>query len=325
MPHPSVPGDFVYFFHPRADTGQFPVIFFCQGIGESSPGSYGALIRHIVSKGFSVIYPSYAVLAASVAPAIAYSMLWDAIHASLSVPSWKSRMDTTRIGFVGHSYGGGAVPSIARTVLTKWHWGARGAFLHVMAPWYSYNISHKDLAAFPKNAYMVVEVFADDAVNDHRMAKDIFCTIGIPASHKAYITLYSDSANGFSLKADHNVPLGRTNGSNVDALDSWGVYRVFDALAGLAFDKDQDARQLLMENGERLLAMGEWFNGTPVMCMSVTKSPDVFRPQSFYRNFWAHAMNPRAGLFGAATPLDLVLLTPETVWNYYQHLIGKTD
>ena len=100
--------------------------------------------------------------------------------------------------------------------------------------------------------------------------------------------------------------------------------RIFDALADCALERNEEARSLLLEKGERLLPMGTWFDGTPVFCLSTTKSPVIFRPQSFYRNFWAHAMNPRARFTSVGDLLEYALLTPVTLWNYYQHLIAKT-
>jgi hypothetical protein len=319
--HPEYDNAFVYFFRPENIVEQCPVIFFCHGIGETNPRAYEALIHHIVSRGQTVIYSPYPAKTAIMNPRAAYSIMWQGFAAAMS--SWDRYIDRSRIGFVGHSYGGGAVPAMAHKALVERKWGEKGAFLFIMAPWYSYDISKKQPASFPRHAAMVVTVFADDNSNDHRMAKDLYCSLGIPDSLKSYATLYSDSINGRSLKADHNVPLGRQNGDGVDALDIYGIYRQLDALADFAFVHSQGALREAVGVGAELREMGAWRDGTPVINMTMTKEPEIFRPQSYYRNFWSHAMNPRFRYVDLGEIFTFAWYTPRTLWHYYEHLFGK--
>ncbi len=319
--HPGMADNFVYFFRPRNFFEKCPIVFFCHGIGENNPQAYGALITHIVSRGIAVVYSTYPSGLAVVSPQTAYAIMWEGFTAA--VKSWGCYIDLARIGFLGHSYGGGAVPALAYKALVEKKWGKKGALFYIMAPWYSYNISQKQLASFPGNAVMIMEVFAEDKINDHRMAKDIFCAISIPDSRKTFVTLYSDSGQGAALIADHNVPLGKNNGEGVDALDFYGIYRQFDALSDFSFANNKDALGEAVGTGSELRNMGNWRNGKPVMDMSMTKNPEIFRDQSYYLNFWSHAINPRFRYINIGGPFIFAWFTPRTLWHYYLHLFGK--
>jgi dienelactone hydrolase len=284
----------VYFFHPCFEQKPLPVIFFCHGIGAEDPQVYMQLLKHIVSWGYSVLYSPYEKSSAFGSPGDGYSAMWSGFTAGMR--KWSAYIDTTRIGFVGHSFGGGAVPALAWKALCEKHWGGRGAFMYIMAPWYSYDISQKQLEQFPKSVALIMETFEDDRINDPRMAIDIFKSIAIPDSLKNFITLKSDTCEGEVLIADHSVPEGvYPFGWNVNALDYSGVYRLVNSLAALTFENDPAAKNIALGNGSPSQRyMGAWQNGRPLRELGSSRSPQLTAPQSAYANFWTHAANPRA-------------------------------
>ena len=294
IPAPQWKEHEVYFFHPRFDGKPRPILFFCHGIGAEDPQVYMQLFKHLVSWGYPVVYAPYNKSSAIGSPIEAYSMMWSGFNAG--VRKWAANIDTARIGIIGHSFGGGAVPSLTWKMLNEKHWGNRGAFMYIMAPWYSYDITQKQLEQFPQSVALIMEVFDNDMTNDPRMAIDIFKSIAIPGSQKDFITLISDTCEGKALVADHGVPEGTYPfGWNVNALDYYGVYRMVHALAALTLDNDQSAREIALGDGcpaQRF--MGAWWNGKPVAELVSCDTPHISDPQSAYLNFWTHAANPRA-------------------------------
>lgn len=90
--------------HP-ADT--LALVVFVHGYGGINPLNYGAWLRHLVEEGAAVVYPRYQrnlwrprskKFAANVAEAVRAGRAW---AATLAQP-----VDTSRVVYVGHSYGG---------------------------------------------------------------------------------------------------------------------------------------------------------------------------------------------------------------------------
>jgi dienelactone hydrolase len=282
----------VYIVKPTRSDTAWPAVFFFHGIGANDPANYRELLEHIASRGHVVIVPTYTKTVAMAKPELAYMMLRDGVDRG--IVRWRRFIDSTRIGFVGHSYGGGAVPAMARELIDKKNWGIRGVYLFIMAPWYSYDITAAQLASFPGNPLLIMEVFENDIVNDHRMAKDIFDNIGIPVSRKNFIVLRSDSALSPPLYAGHNVPLGLYGRETCDRLDYYGVWRLLDALSDAALRNDSAAAAVALGNGSALQRfMGQRPDGAPVRELIGGTTAIAVNPQSSYLNFWSHAQNPR--------------------------------
>jgi len=314
IPHPGWSGHHVYLFRPDIDDGMRPVVFFCHGIGADDPQNYDALITHLVSTGFCVIYSPYRTSQAMIMPQPAYGKMWDGL--SKGAQHWSGLIDTSRIGFVGHSYGGGAVPSHMRRAIIERGWGYNGAFMFIMAPWYCHHITQNELRYFPGHVKMIVQVYEDDRVNDHRMAADIVSSIGISPADKRLVTLHSDALGGAVLSADHGTPQ-----DPVDALDYYGIYRLIDALADCAFTGSRHARSVAFgpESFEHR-RMGAWSDGTPVTFLTSATALEHPLPQKCVVNFWGHSMNPRTK-FGERMGFVArqIVNTPQTLWHYGRH------
>jgi len=115
-------------FYPRT-TGEAPVIIFSHGAGGSKQG-YGALGRYWASHGYAVIHPTHADSIELVAQKTAAAKLQEAVRAALtdeaawkdraldislildhleglgnSLPGFAGRLDASRVGVGGHSFG----------------------------------------------------------------------------------------------------------------------------------------------------------------------------------------------------------------------------
>ncbi|MBN1759597.1 MAG: hypothetical protein JW863_14820 [Chitinispirillaceae bacterium] len=292
IPAPTVKGASVHLFRPcRTDT-VWPVVFFFHGIGASDPSNYRELCEHLASRGLAVLYPPFSKMIAMAKPEMAYAQLRAGFDAG--VEKWWDKLDSTRVGFMGHSYGGGAVPALSLEWIRQRLWGKNGAFLYIMAPWYSYEISPLQLDEYPQSVTMIMEVFEHDYINDHRMAKDIFDHIPIADSAKNYIILQSDSSHTPPLYAGHATPSGAAGGESTDYLDYYGIWRLADALVDYTFNGNSAARKLAFGSGNaRQRYMGTWSDGALVKELRGGHNAFVYLPQNNFMNFWSHARNPR--------------------------------
>jgi hypothetical protein len=295
IPQPRWKSHFVHVFSPEGRLTPSPVIFFCHGYTSSNPDQYLPLIEHIVSRGYVLIFSPYQTVAMDPREVKKYATLETGFESA--VAAFKPLIDTTRIGYL-HSFGAGAIPAVALQGLVEKNWGNNAVFLYLMAPWYSYEIDEMKLKLFPSHAKLVVEVFNDDKVNDHRMAISLFNTINIPRGEKNYILLYSDSSGGCRLMTNHYTPKSPLDPrAEEDALDYYGIYRTFDALAAYTFNNDTLGKTLSLGHGKEIRFMGVWPNGKPVTELTATDAPFTTRAQDFYTFSWNLILNPlRASL-----------------------------
>ncbi|MDQ6788884.1 MAG: hypothetical protein M3033_18935 [Acidobacteriota bacterium] len=228
-------------FVPSNATSQtkVPVVFFAHGFGGVSYQFYEALMRQLSSNGYIVVFSPYTanVFASNAAR---YNQLWNGFLAA--VQQYGNVMDTTRIGFAGHSYGAGATPEMARRALGQ-GWGANGLFMFIMASWYNWGTNMEQI---PATAKMIVQVYWDDNTNEHLISQnDIWNKL--PQITERKWEVIKSSKTFCSLGAGHSLPvtngLGQTDAAT-DANDYWGVWRRLHALADYTFTGNQTAKTI---------------------------------------------------------------------------------
>lgn len=275
--HPAWPGRKVTLHRPSDADAPVPVVFFAHGFGATQPVHYRGLVEHMVSRGLAVVYAPYRSGAASHAER--YRMLWAGFAAAAEQGApW---LDLTRTGFLGHSFGGGATPELARRGLVESGWGSSGAFVMVMAPWYVLGIDDAGLSALPPHTRVLVQVYEDERINDHRIAIELFDSLG-NGHPKSFVLIRSDRRGLCRLRATHTTPVTDSVRGRVDGLDRHGVFRLVDALAADAFEGDPEARALLFPGEARALPMGSWPDGTPVTPAHIGPTLPASRPPSGY-------------------------------------------
>jgi len=307
IPHPGLKQSHVYLFmpvQPDSATNTVPAVLFCHGLGAVDPRIYREFLFHIASKGYVAIYSPFKPLSFNPLKTENYTTLLSGFDQAIRHLS--GVIDTTRIGIVGHSYGGGAVPATAWWSFTDNSWGANGMFLLILAPYYFFDISQEQLEAFPGHIKLVMQVYQDDGVNDHRMAIDIFENISIPNGEKDFLCVQSDRRYGCTLLADHSIPTGAFDPEGAEnALDHYALFRIFDALADYAFTGSAAAKTIALGDGSHQQCfMGVWPDSTPVREMLISDFPDTLpaiRPENAFFNFWGHTMNPRINSVGTDT------------------------
>ncbi len=281
-------------FLPTGAEGVRPTWFFSHGFGGTDPQVYRTLLEHLCSQGYVVVYASYPTIASH---AVRYETLNSGfVQAAERFPT---RIDTSRVVFAGHSYGGGATPRMALRAVKERGWGAAALGLWVMAPWFSLELSDTDLAGFPSHARAVYQVYQDDLSNDFRIAVDLFGKLPLPAAQKCYMQVNADLVGSYDYQAAHSLPTSEhltTDGrwSPYDAFDSWAVQRLASAFSASLFAADEAARALVFADGaDHEIALGSAPGGRtlrPVLCQA---RPLPVYPMSRYAWPWTADENPR--------------------------------
>ena len=273
LANPGDRNDEMTIYLPQGAAGRLPVIFFGHGFGPGRTETYADIIRHMVSKGYIVVFSTYQMRGVTIDQR--YDSLWQGFEAAAA--QFSAQMDLSRVAFIGHSFGAGAVPAMAYKGLVEKGWGKNGAFLMELAPWYSYQITNAKIAALPAKAVQFIEVYDNDEVNDHRMAIDLYNTSH--ATDRFYFLVQSNAACSFT--ANHATP-----GRNDSTLQKqYAVSRPFDALADWVFNGAAVARTALGKMGE---------TNPEYQPLRRFDAPTPDHPEGFYRSPWTNPKNPRS-------------------------------
>jgi hypothetical protein len=279
FPNPRWPGQRVSVHLPADAPPPVPVVLFAHANEQSDPAIYAALIDHIASRGTAVVFSPYAI--GTAVHEDRYDALWSGFEAA--VEALGDRLDVSRMGFVGHSYGAGALPFLAHRALREKGWGADGSLLYGMAPWYALAITPEQMRDLPGSLRVLIQVFEDDNATDHRIAIEQFHAIGVPEDSKEFVLVRSDANGSCRLPATHSVPQSKGLRARDDAIDLYGVHRLFDALAAYAFAGDETGRRIALGHGSaEQVAMGHWPDGTPVAPLVISRDPRPLRREEDY-------------------------------------------
>lgn len=279
-------------YYPSDVQTQVPTIFYSHAYGGNLSANILGMLQYVARKGYAIVYVPYQTTMVTVNER--YTNLTEGFLKA--VRDYTGIIDTTRVGFMGHSFGGGASYSIAYKFFKQNGWGANGRFVYALAPWYTYNLTQEELTNFPSDTKILTEVFDDDTTNDHRMAIDIFNNIGVDASEKDFILLRSDTIAGHIYASEHNVP---NTSSAFDALDYYAYYRFIDALCDYTFNKNPEAKKVALGNGsnEQITMPGG------LKSLIQTDYPSTSYPQSKYIFSCNSEENPR-NAFCATTAVE---------------------
>jgi len=279
FPSPLYDNEKVQVFRPVEESEPAPVIFFAPGFNNNDPDEYRSLINHIVSRGYALVYLPFQVISGDITlHEKRYNTIWAGFEEA--VKRFGDSFDLTRLGFVGHSYGAAALPAMMQRAVVGKGWGQNGAFVYSMAAWYVFNFNVKEYVNWPQHVKLLVQVYEDDGVCDHRMSKEMFERANLPASEKDFVMLRSERRFNYTLNAEHGTP---SSGSDENALDYYGIYRMFDALADYCFNASEAGKRIALGNGSaEQRFMGKWPDGQPVRemlagdCVPITRSSGSF-------------------------------------------------
>lgn len=275
-------------FHSTELTTAQPVLFYSHPFGGNNSSNLDGLFNFLTSKGYIVVYVPYPTIGASIDDR--YDILWAGFEKAVN--DYPNLIDTTKVGFIGYSFGGGASFGLGHKGFVENGWGEDGRFIYSMAPWYAYQLTNEQLTSFPDNTKLIVQVFEDDATNDHRMGIDLFKGINISNTEKDFIMIQSDEISGYNYTTAHNLPNTVTA---LDAYDYYGIYRLLDALIDYSFNGNASAKDVALGNGSDAQVIMPSLNGETLKSLLVTDTPTSINSQSFYTFPCNNAQNPRIG------------------------------
>lgn len=285
-PSPLWPGINVSVYSPVGGDLPAPVIFFAHGFNANYAFLYHNLLQHLASRGYVAVFSPYPGMAAPLLTPVTilerYDVLWEGFRQA--VQEFPDLIDSTSVGFIGHSFGAGAVPAMTKRAINA-GWGGNGCFMMPLAPWYFYDISEEELQNFAPQTKLLMQVYQGDNVNDHRLAIDIFDHISIADTEKDFVEVYSDNVEDYFYNADHGLP---ETFSLYNALDSYAVFRLADALADYALKGNPDAKTVALGNGSP-----EQINMGPLKPLLIGDNPTPIIPPSNYLYRCDNFLNPR--------------------------------
>ena len=258
-----------------------PVVIVLHGFNAVDPAPYRAWIEHIVKRGHVVIYPEYQTLRVTPSPETYLPDALTGIRGAIS----RLRADATlrvaldRVAVVGHSLGGVLAANYA-AVATDENLPPAAALMPVEpggcagcgAIGDRLGAPFAELARIPAETLALVLVGdADTAVGEFGAIRIWEQTPQIPTDRRDYVTLVSDDRGRPALRADHFQPQTSGFGSVTDALDWYGTWKLFDALADCAFAARHC--EIALGNTAAQRFMGFWSDGVPVAPLRVTDNP----------------------------------------------------
>jgi hypothetical protein len=292
FPNPEYSGTQVSIFYPKGITSPRPTIFFSHPYGGEEKEYNIGLYNFIAKKGYVVVFVPYRTVDISIDHR--YETLWKGFTTAVS--NYPNIIDTKKVGFMGHSFGGGASIDLAyKAFNAPYSWGENGRFLFTMAPWYAFNwnspvSTQYQLQHFPSNTKMISQVYDDDVTNDHRLAIDIYKNITIPDSEKDFIYFKTSTVAGYTYLTDHVMPTSR---KAYDALDYYGVYRLLDAMIDYSWNGNAAAKNVALGNGSAAQVTMPSYNGQAMAPLEVTDNPTPKYPQGKYEFPCNSSTNPR--------------------------------
>ncbi len=296
IPAPMYEDEYIRLFYPDSIAGPIPTVILVHGYSGPKYQLFKPLIDHIVSRGTAVLFPPYpqTPLVGSIPDVLEKQAI---IKNGIlnGIKHFKSKIDTTKIGYIGHSFGAGQIPALAYWSYSKLKWGKNGAFIFITAPWYISGIEEKDLLSFPKDVKLLTVVFDDDRTNDHEIGADFFRTVSIPKEDKDFVTVFSDSLYEYKMNANHFVPYGTYSPYGEENFhDYYGMFKLFDALLDYSFNKNENAKTIALgNNSPEQVDLGYFTEDRPIRKMEVTDNPVAHRSQFEYFYTWENPLNPR--------------------------------
>ncbi|WP_457638143.1 dienelactone hydrolase family protein [Oceanithermus sp.] len=265
-------------YRPEVLPAPRPTIVFVSGWGRDAD-TYKQLFRYVASKGF-VLVNVYNENPGDIVNTYhnAFCMVEDTLARH---PGW---IDTSRVGLMGHSMGGGMAFWLAVRLFAERGWGASGRFVFVTAPWYTFLTTAADLARVPADTRVLVQAYEEDLFTDPEVYQLVFRLLPTPAAEKDFVYVRSGNVGDYAYHANHFTSYtgAMTQWDPVhyepyDRLDAYALNRLLDALTAYVFDGEVSAKAVALGGGA-----AEQVNVGPLPELIVTDDPDFHDPAVEY-------------------------------------------
>jgi len=206
-----------------------PVVFFIPGYSMVKSDNYKTIINFIASHGYTVIYaPDKKILNKA-------DWFVNLVSRAAKEKGVSPYIDTSRIGVVGHSVGGGSTFYVLDKLSKNEGWGDNGKFIFALDPYFPYGMSEKDLQNLPQDTNIVVQKYGHRR-SDPRIALTTYYSLDSIADNKKDYQVYSD--------VDHSYPT-----ANKSVTELKYTLEPLDALMSYTFEGNMDARDVALEIG----------------------------------------------------------------------------
>ena len=188
----------IYYPTDASSINKVPVVFFAPGWSSSNPNDYDTIFRFISSHGYAVIYaPDENKFTSS-------DMILDII-AMINDPMINPLLDTSKIGVMGHSMGGGHTFNILDKLSDTYSFGSNARFLFSIEPWFAFDMMQTDMLNLPNNTNVILQQYGTGGFNNVNSTD-----MRIPLTE--YYLLESITADKKDYQvhanADHHYPYG---------------------------------------------------------------------------------------------------------------------
>lgn len=292
-------------YYPSDTSGSFATVFFLHGFNGQFLVLYDLLFRFIASQGYNVVFAPYP-------PSFDVQNNYDIMEtAFLHAARNYSIIDTTKVGLIGYSFGGGAAIYMASKLYTKLDWGVQGRFIATVCPWYSFFIDQAEVAALPFDTRMLSFVNSYDNVCDHRMAMEMYYnTTSIAPSQKDVVYVSEDTVGNYTYFSDH-FSFTTFFINNYDAMDVYVYHRLIGALMAYTFAADLSAYSVALGSG----SADQITMPAGMKDLEVVDFPAPKLDQNYYQFPCDSAINPRSAFCVYLTdvmPVDEDLISVAT-------------
>ncbi|MCK8616299.1 alpha/beta hydrolase [Gordonia sp. C13] len=218
---------------------------------------YRDIINHFVAAGNVVVFATWPTNPYNFSEAVAQQD-----RALGYAQRFTPRADFSKLGFIGHSMGGGALPFLAQQAVHR-GWGSSSLWLFQIAPAFASDVGTGSISV-PQYTRVVVENFDHDNVLDARIGIEQFNAYDLPVEQKRHITVRSDFRGPLTRLDATHLSANSVLAPN-DAIRFYGIYRVGDALQSCALTGSHCTSDLSY--------MGEWSDGRAVRKSISTTTP----------------------------------------------------
>ncbi len=213
----------IYYPSDASAANKVPVVFFVPGFGGTNPSQYNSILHFVASHGYAAVF----VEDNNKFDFSSADMIEDIIA---MVADRVTILDTTRIGVIGHSSGGGYVFNILDKLSDDHGFGTNGRFIFTIDPWFAFDMMQADMLSLPSNTNVIVQQYGLGGNNiengtDARIALTEYYLLESIADNKKDYQVHTN--------ANHNYPYDV--GAGIDYTNKQIILAPLDALLEYTF------------------------------------------------------------------------------------------